>query len=72
MKTPISRTRFLLYHIGYGFVEFANPEIAKKVLTTLNGSVIPGQSKAFKLNWATHNLNSSGKDPLTGASIVSS
>jgi hypothetical protein len=40
--------------LGYGFVEFPNHEIAKNVFITLNGSPIPGTTRNFKLNWATH------------------
>lgn len=40
--------------LGYGFVEFPNHEIAKNVYMTLNGSPIPGTTRNFKLNWATH------------------
>ena len=40
--------------IGYGFVEFPNHEISKNVYITLNGSPIPGTTRNFKLNWASH------------------
>jgi len=40
--------------VGYGFVEFPNHDIAKNVYLTLNGSPIPGTTRNFKLNWATH------------------
>ncbi|MFM7851903.1 MAG: hypothetical protein ACKO96_08295, partial [Flammeovirgaceae bacterium] len=39
---------------GYGFVEFESPEIAKTIMTNLNGKSIAGTNKLFKLNWATH------------------
>src|SRR5689334_6061162 len=39
---------------GYGFVEFDSPEIAKTIMTNLNGKSIAGTNKLFKLNWATH------------------
>ncbi|CDW82249.1 nuclear acid binding [Stylonychia lemnae] len=63
----------LFQGLGYGFVEFANPEIARQVLNTLNGSLIPGSNKAFKLNWATHNVNSTPQTisfGLTGSASV--
>jgi RNA recognition motif-containing protein len=39
---------------GYGFVEFPNHEIAKNVYVNLNGTSIPGTTRCFKLNWASH------------------
>ena len=39
---------------GYGFVEFETPDIAKTIMTNLNGKSIAGTNKLFKLNWATH------------------
>ena len=40
--------------VGYGFVEFASPELAKEVLQNLNGKLIPNTTKTFKLNSATY------------------
>lgn len=40
--------------VGYGFVEFFSPEIAKEVLQNLNGKLIPNSDKTFKLNAATY------------------
>ena len=40
--------------MGYGFVEFASPELAKEVLQNLNGKLIPNTNKTFKLNSATY------------------
>jgi RNA recognition motif-containing protein len=40
--------------LGYGFVEFDSPEIAKEVLNYLNGKIIPNTNKTFKLNLATY------------------
>jgi RNA recognition motif-containing protein len=40
--------------VGYGFVEFFTPEIAKEVLQNLNGKLIPNSEKTFKLNAATY------------------
>lgn len=35
-------------------MEFPTHDIAKNVYGTLNGSPIPGTTRNFKLNWATH------------------
>ena len=40
--------------VGYGFVEFTTPELAKEVLQNLNGKLIPNSQKTFKLNSATY------------------
>ena len=40
--------------VGYGFVEFITPELAKEVLQNLNGKLIPNSQKTFKLNSATY------------------
>ena len=55
--------------LGYGFIEFADHEIARKVLATLNGSVIPGTTKNFKLNWASYGTMA-GKTSLALASAA--
>jgi RNA recognition motif-containing protein len=52
--SPVGKSILILISIGYGFVEFPNHEIAKNVYMTLNGSPIPGTTRNFKLNWATH------------------
>lgn len=44
---------------GYGFVEFDSPEIARTIMTNLNGKSIAGTNKLFKLNWATHGAGKS-------------
>eukprot|EP00916_Digyalum_oweni_P020450 GHVL01034050.1.p1 GENE.GHVL01034050.1~~GHVL01034050.1.p1 ORF type:complete len:361 (-),score=69.15 GHVL01034050.1:77-1159(-) len=41
---------------GYGFVEFASPEDAQKVLDELNGKTIPGMTKRLRLNWASFGI----------------
>jgi len=38
---------------GYCFVELSSPAAAAKAISTLNGVLIPGTTKVFKLNWAT-------------------
>lgn len=40
--------------VGYGFIEFSSPDIAKEVLQKLNGQLIPNSEKTFKLNVATY------------------
>ena len=37
---------------GYCFIDFSSPAAAAKGLT-LNGSIIPGSNRPFKLNWAS-------------------
>ena len=43
--------------LGYGFVEFETPEIAKEVLSYLNGKLIPETKKTFKLNSASYSAS---------------
>ncbi|KAG0356987.1 hypothetical protein BC939DRAFT_506673 [Gamsiella multidivaricata] len=38
---------------GYCFVELSSPAAAVKAIGTLNGVLIPGTNKVFKLNWAS-------------------
>lgn len=38
---------------GYCFVDFASNGAAMKHLTTVNGTMIPGTTRFFKLNWAS-------------------
>lgn len=38
---------------GYCFVDFASHASAVKALLGLNGTMVPGTNKIFKLNWAT-------------------
>ena len=40
--------------VGYGFVEFPDFQTARDVFNALNGKPIPGSSRCFKLNWASH------------------
>ena len=39
---------------GYCFIDFPSAAAASKLLATYNGTTVPGSSKVFKLNWATH------------------
>ncbi|KAJ3282479.1 hypothetical protein HK104_010873 [Borealophlyctis nickersoniae] len=38
---------------GYCFVDFVGTAAAMKALNTVNGTVIPGTTRVFKLNWAS-------------------
>jgi RNA recognition motif-containing protein len=38
---------------GYCFVELSSPAAAAKAINTLNGVMIPGTNKVFRLNWAS-------------------
>ncbi|MCQ2817597.1 MAG: hypothetical protein MJ252_10065 [archaeon] len=42
---------------GYGFVEFESPEIAKEVLSFLDGKLMPETNKTFKLNTAAYSAS---------------
>jgi hypothetical protein len=44
---------FISASAGYCFVELSSPAAAVKAITTLNGMLIPGTNKVFKLNWAS-------------------
>ena len=54
MQIKIIRDKSTKTVVGYGFVEFFTPEIAKEVLQNLNGKLIPNSEKTFKLNAATY------------------
>lgn len=45
-------------------MDLASPEAATSAIGTLNGTVIPGTDKTFKLNWA------SGGNPASGYAVV--
>ncbi|KAG0235043.1 tRNA selenocysteine 1-associated protein 1 [Actinomortierella wolfii] len=47
------RDKFTGANAGYCFVELSSPMAAAKAVSTLNGVLIPGTNKAFKLNWAS-------------------
>lgn len=58
IPSPLSLSLFLLpisfrTSAGYCFVELASPAAATKAINTLNGMIIPGSNKLFKLNWAS-------------------
>ncbi|KAG0051579.1 hypothetical protein BGZ83_003552 [Gryganskiella cystojenkinii] len=47
------RDKYTGVSAGYCFVELSSPAAAAKAISTLNGVVIPGTSKVFRLNWAS-------------------
>ncbi|KAI1300738.1 hypothetical protein EDD11_005961 [Mortierella claussenii] len=47
------RDKFTGASAGYCFVELSSPAAAAKAITNLNGVMIPGTNKTFKLNWAS-------------------
>ncbi|KAF9101086.1 hypothetical protein BGX27_000113 [Mortierella sp. AM989] len=47
------RDKYTGANAGYCFVELSSPAAAAKAITTLNGVLIPGTNKVFKLNWAS-------------------
>ena len=38
--------------VQYGFLDFISHQAAANILNTLNGTLIPGTDKPFRLNWA--------------------
>ncbi|CAG8799504.1 46189_t:CDS:10, partial [Gigaspora margarita] len=47
------RDKFTGANAGYCFVDFVSNAAAVKALSTVNGTLIPGTSRVFKLNWAS-------------------
>lgn len=52
VQVKMIRDKYTGMHSGYCFIEFQSPETAHRYLTQLNGALIPGTSRVFKLNWA--------------------
>ncbi|EEB05460.1 RNA-binding protein [Schizosaccharomyces japonicus yFS275] len=52
VNVKIIRDRYSGLNAGYCFVEFNSPASAMKAMS-LNGTVIPGTNRFFKLNWAS-------------------
>jgi hypothetical protein len=51
-------------HTGYAFCDFSSHRSAASLLEAVNGTLIPGTTKVFKLNWsAGHGLNDGGWRP---------
>ncbi|KAG0233626.1 hypothetical protein BGX31_004799 [Mortierella sp. GBA43] len=53
VSVKMIRDKYTGASAGYCFVELASPAAAAKAINTLNGVLIPGTNKVFKLNWAT-------------------
>ncbi|KAF9577086.1 hypothetical protein BGW38_007932 [Lunasporangiospora selenospora] len=47
------RDKYTGANAGYCFIEMASPAAAAKAINSLNGMLIPGSNKPFKLNWAS-------------------
>ncbi|KAF9430394.1 hypothetical protein BGZ94_007045 [Podila epigama] len=45
---------------AYCFIDFVSPEAAANAINTVNGTIIPGTNKWFKLNWASGSNAGSG------------
>lgn len=65
VSVKMIRDKFTGVNAGYCFVDLVSPEAATGAIGTLNGTVIPGTDKTFKLNWA------SGGNPASGGAIGS-
>ena len=64
-NTQFLRILYSRVNAGYCFVDLVSPEAATSAIGTLNGTVIPGTDKTFKLNWA------SGGNPASGGAVGS-
>ncbi|KAF9365217.1 hypothetical protein BGX34_010861 [Mortierella sp. NVP85] len=53
VSVKMIRDKYTGASAGYCFVELSSPAAAAKAISTLNGVLIPGTTKVFKLNWAT-------------------
>ncbi|KAF9123813.1 hypothetical protein BGX30_001237 [Mortierella sp. GBA39] len=53
VSVKMIRDKFTGVSAGYCFVELSSPAAASKAINTLNGVLIPGTNKIFKLNWAS-------------------
>ncbi|KAF9432000.1 hypothetical protein BGZ76_011420 [Entomortierella beljakovae] len=53
VSVKMIRDKYTGVNAGYCFVELLSPAAAAKAITTLNGVLIPGTNKVFKLNWAS-------------------
>eukprot|EP01067_Filipodium_phascolosomae_P001937 Filipodium_phascolosomae@DN2223_c0_g1_i1.p1 len=59
VNAKIIRDRGTGLPAGYGFVEFGTHQAAQKILDSLNGQIIPGTTKRFRLNWASFGIGQS-------------
>ncbi|KAF9081054.1 tRNA selenocysteine 1-associated protein 1 [Mortierella sp. AD031] len=53
VSVKMIRDKYTGASAGYCFVELSSPAVAAKAINTLNGVLIPGTNKVFKLNWAS-------------------
>ncbi|KAJ3071864.1 hypothetical protein HK102_006355 [Quaeritorhiza haematococci] len=53
VNVKMIRDKFTGGNAGYCFVDFGNAPAAMKYLSTINGTLIPGTNRVFKLNWAS-------------------
>ncbi|KAG0368169.1 hypothetical protein BC939DRAFT_478757 [Gamsiella multidivaricata] len=66
VSVKMIRDKYTGASAGYCFVELSSPAAAAKAIGTLNGVVIPGTNKVFKLNWATGGGIASSSGPGAG------
>ncbi|KAF9105648.1 hypothetical protein BGX27_009509 [Mortierella sp. AM989] len=66
VSVKMIRDKYTGASAGYCFVELSNPAAAVKAIGTLNGMLIPGTNKTFKLNWATGGGVTSSAGPGAG------
>ncbi|KAF9181445.1 hypothetical protein BGZ51_005437 [Haplosporangium sp. Z 767] len=60
VSVKMIRDKYTGASAGYCFVELSSPAAAAKAISTLNGVVIPGTSKMFRLNWASGGMVAAG------------
>ncbi|KAI8817849.1 uncharacterized protein EV422DRAFT_622327 [Fimicolochytrium jonesii] len=53
VNVKMIRDKLTGQNAGYCFVDFMSNQAAMRHLTTINGTLIPGTSRTFKLNWAS-------------------
>ncbi|KAG0249928.1 hypothetical protein BG011_008800 [Mortierella polycephala] len=53
VSVKMIRDKYTGASAGYCFIEMSSPAAAAKAINTLNGILIPGTNKVFKLNWAS-------------------
>ncbi|KAJ3123845.1 hypothetical protein HK098_001590 [Nowakowskiella sp. JEL0407] len=65
VNVKMIRDKFTGGNAGYCFVEFTSNAAAAKHVTSLNGTLIPGTNRVFKLNWASGGGMNDRKDDRT-------
>ncbi|KAG9319737.1 hypothetical protein KVV02_004853 [Mortierella alpina] len=66
VSVKMIRDKYTGASAGYCFVELSGPAAAAKAINTLNGMLIPGTNKVFKLNWASGGGMASASGPGVG------